>query len=98
MTRYVSQFPDVKIVKNSMTHNILEFSKFYAKRIGLEELQYMNPTRYTSQRIINRPIFRLQSHGLIDLHDDNTWEITSKGIAFIYDIAKRLKRETVEED
>lgn len=98
MTKYISLFPHIKIMKNSMTHNILEFSKFYSKRISLVELHYMNPTRYSSQRIINRPLFRLQSHGLIDLYDDNTWEITSKGIAFMYDIAKRLKRETVEED
>ena len=98
MTKYVTQFPDVRIIKNSMTHDILEFSKFYAKRIGLPELHYMNPKRYTSQRVINRNILRLQFHGLLEVFDDNTWEITSKGIAFIYDIAKRPTKETVDKD
>lgn len=98
MTQHVTQFPGIRIIKNSMTHDILEFSKFYAKPIGLSELHYMNPKRYTSQRVINRPILRLRSHGLIEVFNDDTWEITSKGIAFVYDIAKRLKKETIDKD
>ena len=97
MTKYISNFPDVKLVPNSMSHSILQFSKFYARRIGFSELHYMNPSKYTSQTIIDRPLYRLQSHGLITLYDDDTWEITSKGIAFVYDIAKRIKRDVIEE-
>ena len=89
MTQYITKYPQIKIKKNSTTYCILEFSKFYAKKIKFIDLQQMNPSKYKSEKSIQRSILSLKLHNLIECYDDNSWEITSKGIAVFYDIANR---------
>ena len=89
MTNYVTRYPKIRIRYNSITYNILEFSKFYAKKIDLADLQRMNPSKYKTEKSIQRSILSLKLHNLIECYDDNSWQITSKGIAVFYDIANR---------
>jgi hypothetical protein len=89
MTNYVTKYPQIRIRYNSITYSILEFSKFYAKKINLDDLKRMNPSKYKSEKSIQRSILSLKLHNLIECYDDNSWEITSKGIAVFYDIANR---------
>jgi hypothetical protein len=89
MKQYVTRYPQIKIKKNSTTYSILEFSKFYARKIKFIDLQHMNPSKYKTERSIQRSILSLKLHNLIECYDDNSWEITSKGIAVFYDISNR---------
>ena len=89
MTNYVTRYPKIRIRYNSITYNILEFSKFYAKKIDLADLQRMNPSKYKTEKSIQRSILTLRLHELIHYYDDDSWEITSKGIAVLYDITNR---------
>jgi len=89
VTQYITKYPQIKIKKNSTTYCILEFSKFYARKIKFIDLQQMNPSKYKSEKSIQRSILSLKLHNLIECYDDNSWEITSKGIAVFYDIANR---------
>lgn len=89
MKQYVTRYPKIRIKNNSTTHSILEFSKFYARKIKFIDLQYMNPSKYKTEKSIQRSILSLKLHGLIDCYDDDSWEITSKGIAVLYDITNR---------
>ena len=89
MKQYVTKYPKIRIKNNSTTHSILEFSKFYARKIKFIDLQHMNPSRYKTEKSIQRSILTLRLHELIHYYDDDSWEITSKGIAVLYDITNR---------
>lgn len=79
------------IVTNSRCHIILCVAKFYGHEIGLEELQTINPIKFKRGSDFARDILRLKVNGLIleSETNPNHWSITNKGIAYIYDHARR---------
>jgi|APGre2960657373_1045057.scaffolds.fasta_scaffold56814_4 hypothetical protein len=85
MRKLVSSFSDVRIVKDSLTHNILLISKFYNKIISISDLQTINPHSFTHKNKVNRSLLKLSLDNLIVLYDNNTWIITKKGINYLYD-------------
>jgi hypothetical protein len=78
MQRQNSQFPDVHMVKFSLTHN---------KTISIDDLKVINPKKFNRFSHVQRSLLKLHLDNLIHLNADNTWRITPKGIAFIYDFA-----------
>jgi len=81
----ISHFPDVHMIKDSLTHDLLLITKFYSKTIGFDDLKAINPKKFNRSSHVKRSLLKLHLDNLIDLNVDNTWKITSKGIAFIYD-------------
>jgi hypothetical protein len=91
-----SQFPEINMVKNSLTHDILLITKFYDQIIGIEDLKIINNKRFNHFSHVKRSLFKLSLDNLIILNNDNTWRITSKGIAFVYDFANCNPAKTQE--
>jgi hypothetical protein len=87
MQKVVSRFPDVHMIKDSLTHDLLLISKFYGKTIGILDVKAINQKKFNHFSHVKRSLLKLHLNNLIDLNVDNTWKITSKGIAFIYDFA-----------
>jgi len=87
MQRENSQFPDVHMNKNSLTHHLLMITKFYNKTINIDDLKAINPKKFNRFSHVRRSLLKLHLDNLIHLNMDNTWTITPKGIAFIYDFA-----------
>lgn len=83
-----SQFPEINMVKNSLTHDILLISKFYDRLIDIKDLKEINNKKFNHFSHVKRSLFKLSLDNLIILNNDNTWRITSKGVAFVYDFAK----------
>lgn len=71
------------------THIILIISKFYGTEIGVEELRYINTTRFVRFNS-KRELFRLELLGYITFTDEKKtkWKITNAGVAFLYNFAK----------
>jgi hypothetical protein len=87
MQKRISHFPDVHMIKNSLTHDLLLITKFYGKTISVDNLKAINPKKFNRSSHVKRSLLKLHLDNLIHLNVDNTWKITSKGIAFIYDFA-----------
>jgi hypothetical protein len=62
-------------------------SKFYGKTISVDDIRAINPKKFIRSSSVKRSLLKLHLDNLIHLNVDNTWKITSKGIAFIYDFA-----------
>lgn len=87
MQKVISRFPDVYMIKDSLTHDLLLITKFYGVTISINDLKAINPKKFNHFSHVKRSLLKLHLNNLIDLNADNTWKITSKGIAFIYDFA-----------
>lgn len=87
MQKVISHFPDVHMIKDSLTHDLLLITKFYSVTITINDLKAINPKKFNHFSHVKRSLLKLHLNNLIHLNADNTWKITSKGIAFIYDFA-----------
>jgi hypothetical protein len=87
MQKVISRFPDVYMIKDSLTHDLLLITKFYGVTISINDLKAINAKKFNHFSHVKRSLLKLHLNNLIDLNADNTWKITSKGIAFIYDFA-----------
>jgi len=95
--KYQSNFSHIKMVKNSLTHNILMLTKFYARKINIEDLRVINPNSYANKNKVSRSILKLKLDNLIITYDDDSWAITNKGIAYLYDFAATHKNNNQDD-
>lgn len=77
---------NVKVKKNSLTHDVLSFSKVYNKPITFKDIRYMNPKTYNDISRIRRSVLQLSLHGFVVLLDDDQWMITPLGIKYLFEI------------
>lgn len=84
------------MIKNSLTHNILMITKFYGKKINISDLQVIHPTAYNNKNKVSRSILKLSLDNLITVCENDSWIITNKGIAYLYDFAATHK--TINQD
>lgn len=83
-----------RMVKNSMTHNILMITKFYDNLITFADLDTIHPKKYKDRNKVRRSLLSLKLHNFIILNDNETWIITPNGKNFLYDFAERQKIKT----
>lgn len=84
----------------SSAHRILLISKFYGHEIDFSYLKEMNPKVFKYPSDFNREMLRLKVNGYIipSSSDKKKWQISNKGIVFLYDLAKRKARIHGAED
>ena len=83
-----------RMVKNSMTHNILMITKFYDNLITFADLDTIHPRKYKDRNKVRRSLLSLHLNSLILLNDNETWIITPNGKNFLYEFAQRNKSKT----
>lgn len=84
-----------KMVKNSMTHNILMITKFYDNLVSFADLDTIHPKKYKDRNKVRRSLLSLHLHSYIHLNDNDTWIITPNGKNFLYEFAERNKSKTI---
>jgi hypothetical protein len=87
-------FTSIRMTYRSLTHNILFATKFYSKKIYPQDLAILNPKMFSYTSKFKRSILKLHLDGLITSYDDNSWQITNKGISYLYYIAKKTPVHT----
>ena len=90
-------FNKIRMTPKSLTHNILFASKFYSKRIYPEDIQLLNPKMFSYTSKFQRSILKLDLDGLIVRYKDSSWQITDKGISYLYFIAKFKSPKPIED-
>jgi hypothetical protein len=80
-----------RMVKNSMTHNILMITKFYDNLVTFADLDTIHPKKYKDRNKVRRSLLSLQLHNFILLNDNESWIITPNGKNFLYEFAERQK-------
>jgi len=88
------RFSQLRMVKNSMTHNILMITKFYDNLITFADLDTIHPKKYKDRNKVRRSLLSLHLHNYILLNDNETWIITPNGKNFLYDFAQKNKSKT----
>jgi hypothetical protein len=83
-----------RMVKNSMTHNILMITKFYDNLVTFADLDTIHPKKYKDRNKVRRSLLSLQLHNFILLNDNESWIITPNGKNFLYEFAERQKLKT----
>jgi hypothetical protein len=83
-----------RMVKNSMTHNILMITKFYDNLVTFADLDTIHPKKYKDRNKVRRSLLSLQLHNFILLNDNENWIITPNGKNFLYEFAERQKLKT----
>jgi len=78
---------DRQIVYNSLTHTILELSKFYRRAITVTDLQSFNPAMFNRITKIERSVSLLLSRNLVS-GDTSSWAITPAGVHTLYAMAR----------
>lgn len=90
-------FYKIKMVPKSLTHNILYASKFYSKRIYIEDMKLLNPKMFSYTSKFQRSLLKLDLDGLIVRYKDSSWQITKKGIEYLYYLAKTKPQKTLSD-
>lgn len=80
-----------RMVKNSMTHNILMITKFYDNLVTFADLDTIHTKKYKDRNKVRRSLLSLQLHNFILLNDNESWIITPNGKNFLYEFAERQK-------
>ena len=80
-----------RMVKNSMTHNILMITKFYDNLVTFADLDTIHPKKYKDRNKVRRSLLSLQLHNFILLNDNESWIITPNGKNFLYEFSERQK-------
>lgn len=75
------------IVYNSLTHTILELTKFYRKTITINDLKSINPVMFGRTTKVERSLALLLSRNLVSGTTDS-WAITPSGIDTLYAMAR----------
>jgi len=83
-----------RMVKNSMTHNILMITKFYDNLVTFADLDTIHPKKYKDRNKVRRSLLSLQLHNFILLNHNESWIITPNGKNFLYEFAERQKLKT----
>jgi len=78
----------------SNSHKILLTSKFYGHEIDFSYLKEINPKVFKFPSDFKREMLRLKVNGYIieSSTDSKKWQISNKGIIFLYELAKRKAR------
>lgn len=85
------------MVPRSLTHSILFASKFYSKRIYPEDMKILNPKMFSFTSKFKRSLLKLDLDGLIIRYKDSSWQITEKGIEYLYFIAKTKPQKALSD-
>ena len=62
-----------------------------SKKITVEDLNIIHPNAYKNKSKLSRSLLKLSLDNLIILYDDDSWIITNKGLAYLYDFAATHK-------
>lgn len=85
-----------RMVKNSMTHNILMITKFYDNLVSFADLDTIHPKKYKDRNKVRRSLLSLHLHSYIHLNDNDTWIITPNGKSFLYQFAEKNKVKKIQ--
>lgn len=91
--QYTPDLDSIKIIKDSLTHDLLMVSKVYNSIITYSDLHEINKKKYYDKSKVDRSLLYLSLHGLVHLQSDTHWIITPKGISFLYHFASKFKKK-----
>lgn len=63
-------------------------AKMYKRPITMEDMQAVS-TLFLDRKATSRSLNQLKARGFVMKHEDGTWQITQKGINYVYESAQR---------
>lgn len=84
----------IRVIKDSLTHDILMISKVLNKLISIKDLKEINSAEFSDASKVRRSLQYLSLHNLILLNDDETWIITPLGINCLYSIIENKSKRS----
>ena len=90
---YTPDLDDIRMVRNSLTHDILMITKFYNSSVTYSHLHEINNKKYRDKSKVDRSLLYLSLHGLVCRNSDTHWIVTPKGVSFLYHFASKFKKK-----